>query len=101
MLPLGLRYAAVAPVAGRVMIAGGTSGTALSAAIFAFDPQTNRVSRVGSLPAPLTHAAGVGLGGAFYVICGPGAPPAGATAKNLRAGPTPGPRKPAGPLPRT
>ena len=69
-LPVALRYAAVAAVAGRVMIAGGTVGSSLSSAIFAFDPQSRRVTRVGSLPAPLTHAAGATLGGDFYVIGG-------------------------------
>jgi N-acetylneuraminic acid mutarotase len=87
-------------VAGRVMIAGGTSGTALSAAIFAFDPKTNRVSRVGSLPAPLTHAAGAGLGGAFYVIGGRTTLLAGQTANILRVDPTSGTVKLAGHLPR-
>jgi YVTN family beta-propeller protein len=70
MLPIPLRYAAVAPVRGRILIAGGTVGTAPSAAVLSFDPASGRVSRLPPLSSPLTHAAGGALRGLFYVIGG-------------------------------
>ncbi len=73
-LPVPLRYAAVAAVAGRIVIAGGSTpaGTA-SAAVLSFDPRTRRVTRIGRLPSPTTHAAAAALGGRVYVIGGRGA----------------------------
>jgi YncE-like protein/Kelch motif protein len=67
-----LRYASVAAVGNTLLIAGGTSGTAAQRAILRFDPRTGRVTRIGSLERPLTHAAGVALGGRFYLIGGRG-----------------------------
>ena len=73
-LPVALRYAAVAAVAGRIVIAGGSTpaGTA-SAAVLSFDPATGRVTRIGRLPNPTTHAAAAALGSHVYVIGGRGA----------------------------
>ncbi len=73
-LPTPLRYAAVAAADGLVVIAGGSTpaGTA-SSAVLAFDPASGRVRRIGSLPAPTTHAAAASLGGRVYVIGGRGA----------------------------
>ena len=73
-LPTPLRYAAVASAGGRLVIAGGSmpDGTA-SAAVLAFDPATHRVTRIGALPAPTTHAAAAALGKYVYVIGGRGA----------------------------
>ncbi|HST17381.1 MAG TPA: beta-propeller fold lactonase family protein [Gaiellaceae bacterium] len=73
-LPTPLRYAAVAAVDGKVVIAGGSKpdGTA-SARVLSFDPVTRHVSSVGLLPAPTTHAAAAGLGRFVYVIGGRGA----------------------------
>ena len=70
-LPVALRYAAVAAVAGRIVIAGGSTpaGTA-SGAVLSFDPATGRVTRVGRLPNPTTHAAAAALGSRVYVIGG-------------------------------
>ena len=48
-LPRPLRYAAVAAVGGRVLIAGGTSGTAARREILRFDPRTGAVARIGRL----------------------------------------------------
>ena len=59
--PRPLRYAPVGAVAGALYIAGGTSGTAAQRAVFRFDPRTGRVTQVGELPRPLTHAAGASL----------------------------------------
>ena len=73
-LPVALRYAAVAAVAGRIVIAGGSTpaGTA-SDAVLSFDPATGRVARIGRLPEPTTHAAAATLGSHVYVIGGRGA----------------------------
>ena len=49
-LPRPLRYAAVAAVGGRVLIAGGTSGTTARREVLRFDPRTRRVRRIGRLP---------------------------------------------------
>jgi YVTN family beta-propeller protein len=73
-LPQPVRYAAVTAADGRVVIAGGSlvAGTA-SSAVYAFDPKTRRVARIGRLPAPTTHAAAAAIGGTAYVIGGRGA----------------------------
>jgi len=69
-LPRPLRYAAVAAVDGRVLIAGGTSGVVAERAILSFDPATDTVRQIGELPYPVTHAAGASLNGSFYVLGG-------------------------------
>ncbi len=73
-LPVALRYAAVASVSGRIVIAGGSTpaGTA-SDAVLSFDPATGRVTRIGRLPSPTTHAAAAVIGDRVYVIGGRGA----------------------------
>jgi N-acetylneuraminic acid mutarotase len=72
MLPRPLRYAAVAAVDGRVLVAGGTSGTTAERAILSFDPQSGVVREIGLLRQATTHAAGASLNGWFYVIGGRG-----------------------------
>ena len=73
-LPTPLRYAAVAAAGGRLVIAGGSLETgSASRAVLEYDPRTGKVSRVGSLPAPTTHAAAAALGPDVYVIGGRGA----------------------------
>jgi N-acetylneuraminic acid mutarotase len=69
-LPRPLRYAAVAAIGGRLVIAGGTSGVEPQQAVLAFDPATRRVTTLGRLPYPLTHASAAALGGVVYVIGG-------------------------------
>jgi YVTN family beta-propeller protein len=73
-LPQTLRYAAVAAVGNRLVIAGGSleNGTA-SDAVLLFAPATGRVTKLGTLPAPTTHAAAATLGNVAYVIGGRGA----------------------------
>ena len=73
-LPSPVRYAAVTAAGGKVVIAGGSlpAGTA-SAAVLAFDPASGSVRRLGTLPAPTTHAAAAAIGGLAYVIGGRGA----------------------------
>ena len=72
-LPVTLRYTAVAAAAEKLVIAGGSleQGRA-SAAVFEFDPKRRRVTRIGTLPAPTTHAAAAALGGVVYVVGGRG-----------------------------
>jgi DNA-binding beta-propeller fold protein YncE len=73
-LPQTLRYAAVTVVGSTLVIAGGSleNGTA-SDSVLAFDPATHRVTRLGKLPSPTTHAAAATLGSVAYVIGGRGA----------------------------
>jgi DNA-binding beta-propeller fold protein YncE len=75
-LPQTLRYAAVTAVGNRLVIAGGSleSGTA-SDAVLEYVPAAGRVSRLGKLPAPTTHAAAAAIGNVAYVIGGRGAAP--------------------------
>lgn len=70
-LPQPLRYAAVAAVGNRIVVAGGSleSGAA-SDTVLEFLPATGRVARIGRLPAPTTHAAAATLGDTAYVIGG-------------------------------
>ena len=76
-LPQPLRYAAAAGAGGRVVIAGGIGPHGPSAKVLAFDPRTGKVTRLGSLPSPVSHAPAVTLGNYVYVLggrAGSGAP---------------------------
>jgi YVTN family beta-propeller protein len=70
-LPVGLRYPAVGAVRGRLVIAGGTTPTAhATRAVYAFDPATATVTKIGDLAAPITHASAVGAGDEVIVVGG-------------------------------
>jgi outer membrane protein assembly factor BamB len=69
-LPFAVRYAAVAAVAGRLIIAGGTGVGGVSDAIWSYDPAQRAVVQVGALPSAVTHASAVVLGGRIYLIGG-------------------------------
>jgi YVTN family beta-propeller protein len=73
-LPTPIRYAAVTAVNGRLLIVGGSlpNGTA-SSAVYEFKPGIARVTQIGRLPAPTTHAAAAAYGSTAYVIGGRGA----------------------------
>jgi YVTN family beta-propeller protein len=73
-LPQTLRYAAVTAVGNRLVIAGGSleNGTA-SNSVLLYVPATGKVTKLGTLPAPTTHAAAATLGTVAYVIGGRGA----------------------------
>ena len=73
-LPQTLRYAAVTAVGKRLVIAGGSleNGTA-SNSVLLYVPATGQVTKLGTLPAPTTHAAAATLGKVAYVIGGRGA----------------------------
>ena len=72
-LPTPVRYAAVTAAAGKLVIAGGSlpNGSA-SDAVLEYAPTRGRVVRIGSLPAPTTHAAAAALGDVAYVVGGRG-----------------------------
>ena len=69
-LPVPLRYAAVAAIDGKILVAGGTSGTTVESGIYSFNPATGKTTKLGKLAKPVTHAAGAALNGRFYVIGG-------------------------------
>jgi N-acetylneuraminic acid mutarotase len=71
-LPHPVRYAAVAAIAGRLIVAGGTSGVDATREVYSFDPADGNVRQIGLLPRPLTHAVAVALGNRVYVIGGRG-----------------------------
>jgi YVTN family beta-propeller protein len=98
-LPDALRYAAVGAAQGRIVIAGGSleNGTA-SRAVLDYRPAGNRVTRLGLLPLPTTHAAAAELGSAVYVIGGRGASPGTATARIVAIDPGSGRIRPVGHL---
>jgi YVTN family beta-propeller protein len=87
-LPTPLRYAAVTAAGGKLVIAGGSlpSGGA-SQVVYGFDPRTGAVSRLGTLPAPTTHAAAATIGDVAYVIGGRGAVLGSATSRSVAVDP--------------
>jgi DNA-binding beta-propeller fold protein YncE len=90
-LPVPVRYAAVTAVGNRIVIAGGSlpNGSA-SDAVLEYLPSRRRVVRIGSLPAPTTHAAAAALGDVAYIVGGRGAVTGSATTRvvavELRSG---------------
>ena len=94
----GLRYAAVAAVGGRVLIAGGSTPVAASRAIFSFDPSTGGVTRIGTLPQP-GHGELAPLGKFAYLVGGRGNGTSSQTARIFSISPTTGRITPAGRLP--
>jgi DNA-binding beta-propeller fold protein YncE len=81
-LPTPVRYAAVTAAGDKIVIAGGSlpNGRA-SDAVFEYAPARGRVVRLGSLPAPTTHAAAAALGDVAYVVGGRGASVGSATTR--------------------
>src|SRR5439155_23243416 len=75
-LPTPLRYAAVTAARGKIVVAGGSlpNGTA-SRVVYAFDPRTRVLSRLGELPSATTHAGAATLGDRALVIGGRSAEP--------------------------
>jgi YVTN family beta-propeller protein len=90
-LPVPLRYAAVAAVNGRLVIAGGSLENATaSRAVYSYTPGQKQVHRIGSLPGPTTHAAAAAIGQLVYVIGGRGAALDSQTARIVSINPTSG-----------
>ena len=83
-----------------MLIAGGTSGEAAQQEILSFDPATGVVRQIGTLPHPLTHAAGASLGGRFLVFGGRGSERTSQRAEILSIDPSDGSARRAGSLPR-
>ena len=98
-LPHPVRYAAVAPVGGRLIIAGGTRGDVATREVYSFDPADDQVHQIGLLPRELTHAAGAALGNRVYVIGGRGTDQGTQTSAILAVDPVSGRVEPAGRLP--
>ena len=100
-LPTSLRYAAVAAAQGKIIVAGGSlpNGDA-SRAVYAFDPRKHELHRVGSLPAPTTHAGAAALGNRVLVIGGRSARPDTPTSRIVAIDPETGRIRVAGRLPR-
>lgn len=98
-MPVGLRYAAATAIDGRVLIAGGSTPTSASRAIFSFDPQTGRVTRIGTLPSPVTHGELAPLGQFAYLVGGRGNGTSSQTSRILAIDPRTGKVTPAGRLP--
>ena len=70
-LPRGLRYAAVATLGGKVLLAGGEDAAGTPTRdIWSYDPASGRVVRAGRLPGPLDHAAAAAVGNRLYVLGG-------------------------------
>jgi N-acetylneuraminic acid mutarotase len=97
-LPVGLRYAAVAATGSKLIIAGGSTEVGASRAILRFDPATGGVTRIGSLPHPLTHASAASLHSTVFVIGGRGATPGSQTSAILAIDPDSGRVRRAGDL---
>lgn len=69
-LPTGLRYPGVTVVDTKIIIAGGQTATGASAAVLVFDPATQKVTKLATLPTPIGHAAVFPMGGLIYIVGG-------------------------------
>lgn len=67
-----VRYPAVAVVDGAIYLFGGVtaSGSPDTRSVQRYDPKTGATTVVAQLPAPLSHASAVTLGGRVYVVGG-------------------------------
>lgn len=68
-LPVGLRYAAVAPLGNRLWIAGGRTANGMSRTIYYYGPGLTQAEAVGRLPAAIDKAAAWAVPG-FVLIAG-------------------------------
>jgi N-acetylneuraminic acid mutarotase len=69
-LPAALAHAMGATVAGQLLVIGGSTPAATSAAVYRFDPATDTTSRLATLPTPLTDAAVATIGSSAYLLGG-------------------------------
>lgn len=70
-LARGVRYAAVAALGDRILVAGGETATGSPTAdVWSFDPRSGRTALVTRLTRPIDHAAAVTVGGRLYVLGG-------------------------------
>lgn len=70
VLPVGIRYAAITVDGSQIIVAGGRTPTGESAAVYAVNPATGRVSTWPSLPTPLAYAGAAVLSGHLWVVGG-------------------------------
>lgn len=71
-LPVPLRYASAAVVGNELLIAGGSTPSGASRAIYRVGLGDGTVSEIGHLPAPITHAGAGTLAGEMYLVGGRG-----------------------------
>jgi PQQ-like domain len=71
-LPAGVRYPAVTMLGGRIVVAGGETGSGAVDGIWMVDPATGKVSQAGRLPAPTTQGAAFVLRSRLFVAGGIG-----------------------------
>jgi len=69
-LPVGLRYAGVAALDGRIYVAGGVTTSGESTAVYSVDVRTKTVAQVATLPTAVAHAPLVAIGGRLYLVGG-------------------------------
>jgi len=69
-LPSGVRYPAVAVVAGSIVVVGGTDGVHDRSEIETIDPATGAVREIGKMPMGLSHATAFVLDGHLLVAGG-------------------------------
>jgi hypothetical protein len=69
-LPVGLRYAGVAALGGKIYVAGGLTPSGESRAVYVFDPASSTVRQIAKLSAPDAHAALAALDGELYLVGG-------------------------------
>ncbi|TML19153.1 MAG: hypothetical protein E6G28_12650 [Actinobacteria bacterium] len=71
-LPAGTRYAGVATFQNAIYVAGGVTESGPSAAVYRIDVRTGAVSRIATLPRPVSHAPLVAADGALWLVGGDG-----------------------------
>jgi N-acetylneuraminic acid mutarotase len=71
-LPVGLRYAAATVAGNGLIIVGGSSPAGATNSIYRFDLTSHRVTRIGALPRPITHANAAVIGSTVYLVGGRG-----------------------------
>ena len=69
-LPVALRYAAVAALENTIYVAGGVAPDGERADVYALDPRSGGIRRIGRLPQPIAHAPLVAIGRMLYLIGG-------------------------------
>jgi Kelch motif len=69
-LPVALRFPAAAAIGGQVYIAGGSTAGIPSATVYRFDPTTDVVTTVATLPHARDRESAAALRGTLYVIGG-------------------------------
>ncbi len=69
-LPTGTRYAGVAVLDRRIVVAGGLTSAGPTDAVYSVDPAVGKVRRIATLPAPEDHAGMAVLGGSLYLVGG-------------------------------